>query len=67
MGNEARYKIRGLSETPHKLQLNIGVLKRRVFKRIVQTCRNSRIYLRGKIHVIYTLHEASFLLFRIKY
>lgn len=36
-GNEARHKIRGLSETPHKFRLNIGVLKRRVFKYIVQT------------------------------
>lgn len=46
--------------------LNIGVLKRRVFKRIVQTHGNSRIYLRDENYVIYTSRGASFLL-RIKY
>jgi len=66
MGNETRHKIRELSETPHKFRLNISVLKQRVFQRIVQTHRNSRIYLRDENDVIYTLREVSFLL-RIKY
>lgn len=66
IGNEARHKIHGFSEMPHKFRLNSGVLKRRVFKRLCKHA-NSRIYLRGEIDVIYTSHEASFLLFRIKH